>query len=113
MKEELVIANIMKIRAAQGLTKREVAEGIGLNEASYGRIENGKIALSYNHLALLASVFRMRVIDILTYPKVYVPKEDVRQEPLEAVLQIHLKKDKRDQVLKLVFGDNDLEILNK
>lgn len=112
MKEKLVVTNIIKIRTAQGLNKREVAEAIGMNEASYGRIENGKIALSYNHLALLASVFKMRVIDILTYPQVYAPKEEIH-EPLEAVLQIHLKKDKRDQVLKLVFGDNNLEILNK
>lgn len=113
MKEELVITNIIKIRTAQGLNKREVADAIGMNEASYGRIENGKIALSYSHLALLASAFKMRVIDILTYPQIYVPKEDVKQDPMEAVLQIHLKKDKRDQVLRLVFGDNNLEIFNK
>ncbi len=35
------------------------------------------------------------------------------QEPIEATLQIKLKKDKKDQVLKLVFGENNLEILNK
>lgn len=113
MKEESVIVNIIKIRTAQGLTKREVADAIGMNEASYGRIENGKIALSYSHLALLASTFRMRVIDVLTYPQVFVSKEEAQQEPLEAVLQIRLKKDKQDQVLRLVFGDNNVEILNK
>lgn len=113
MKEESVIVNIIKIRTAQGLTKREVADAIGMNEASYGRIENGKIALSYSHLALLASIFKMRVIDILTYPQVYALKEETQQEPLEAVLQIKLRKDKREQVLKLVFGENNLEILNK
>ena len=32
---------------------------------------------------------------------------------VEAVLQIKLKKDKKDQVLRLVFGDNNIEILNK
>ena len=34
MKEESVIVNIIKIRTAQGLTKREVADAIGMNEAS-------------------------------------------------------------------------------
>ena len=34
-------------------------------------------------------------------------------EPVEAVLQIKLKKDKKDQVLKLVFGENNIEILNR
>ena len=34
-------------------------------------------------------------------------------EPVEAVLQIRLSKDKKDQVMKLVFGENNIEILNK
>ena len=55
----------------------------------------------------------MRDIDILTYPDVYVRKEEAEAEPVEAILQIKLKKDKKDQVLKLVFGDNNIEILNK
>lgn len=40
-------------------------------------------------------------------------KEIIGEEPVEAILQIKLKKDKKDQVLKLVFGDNNIEILNK
>ena len=27
--------------------------------------------------------------------------------------RLKLKKDKRDQVMRLIFGDNDIEILNK
>lgn len=32
---------------------------------------------------------------------------------IKAVLTIELKKEKKEQVLRLVFGDNNLEILNK
>ncbi len=40
--------------------------------------------------------------------------EDKRpEEPVEAILQIRLRKEKKDQVLRLVFGDNNIEILNK
>ena len=39
-------------------------------------------------------------------------KKTINNEP-EVALQIKLKKDKRDQVLRLIFGDNDIEILNK
>ncbi len=39
--------------------------------------------------------------------------KEVEQEPIEATLQIKLKREKKDQVLKLVFGENNLEILNK
>ena len=34
-------------------------------------------------------------------------------EPVEAILQIKLKKDKKDQVLNLIFGEHNLEIFDK
>ena len=55
----------------------------------------------------------MSVIDILTYPKIFVESTSNTLEPVEAILQIRLQKDKKDQVLKLVFGENNLEILNR
>ena len=55
----------------------------------------------------------MSVIDIITYPDIYVKKEEAASDPVEAILQIKLQRDKKDQVLKLIFGDNDIEILNK
>lgn len=112
MNESNVVRNIVKIRNLRGLSKREVAIKLNMNEASYGRIESGKIALSYNYLAQIASVLNMSVIDVITYPDVYCKKEE-KEEPVEAILQIKLKKDKKDQVLKLVFGENNIEILNK
>lgn len=113
MKEEKIIRNIIQIRNSKGLTKRSVAAALNINEASYGRIENGKIALSYKQLAEIANCFQMSVIDIMAYPDKYVKVETANEEPLEAILQIKLKKDKKDQVLKLVFGENNIEILNK
>lgn len=111
--EENILKNIIQIRNSKGLTKREVATLLKMNEASYGRIESGKIALSYNHLALIASALDISVIDLITYPKKYVEKASSEEEPVEAILQIKLKKDKKEQVLRLVFGDNNIEILNK
>ncbi len=113
MEESKLIKNIAQIRNAQGLTKRSMAAALNINEASYGRIENGKIALSYSQLAQIASIFQMSVIDVIGYPDRYVKAEPTGEEPVEAVLQIKLKKDKKDQVLKLVFGENNIEILNK
>jgi len=98
----------------QGVTKRSVANAMGINEASYGRIESGSIALSFNHLAQIASALRVSVVDIITYPDKYAKVENgvVEAEPIEAVLQIKLQKSKKDQVLRLIFGDNDIELLN-
>lgn len=112
--EDIVIKNIIQIRESKGFTKRKVADALNINEASYGRIESGKTALSYGYLADIARCFDMEVIDIITHPKRYVlSEEDAKAEPVEAVLQIKLRSDKRDQVLNLIFGDNNLEILNK
>ncbi len=55
----------------------------------------------------------MREIDIITYPEIYVSQKETKEENVEVVLQMKLKKDKKDQVLSLVFGENNLEILNK
>ena len=107
------IKNIIQIRNLQGITKRSMAEALDINEASYGRIESGKIALAYSMLAKIASVFNLSVVDVITYPDKFEKKEIIGEEPVEAILQIKLKKDKKDQVLKLVFGDNNIEILNK
>ena len=42
----------------------------------------------------------------------YKKKDDVK-EPIKATLQIELSQDKKDQVLRIVFGDNNLKILNE
>lgn len=111
--EETVIRNIVKIRTSREMTKREIAKELRIDEASYGRIESGKIALTYNRLAQIARVLSVSVIDIITYPEVYVKKDNSESEPVEVVLQIKLQKEKKDQVLKLIYGENNLEIFNK
>ncbi|MEG1728278.1 MAG: helix-turn-helix transcriptional regulator [Bacteroidaceae bacterium] len=113
MEEYNIIKKIIQIRNSQGLTKRSVASSMGINEGSYGRIESGKIALSFSDLAKIASIFKLSIVDVITYPDKYVKAEQSSEEPVEAILQIKLTKDKKEQVLKLVFGENDIEILNK
>lgn len=117
-KESELLKNITQVRERKGFTKRKMAELLNINEASYGRMEAGEVAITYSRLAEIASIFQMPIIDLITYPDVYrkveVDGETARaDEPVEAVLQIKLRREKREQVLKLVFGDNDIEILNK
>lgn len=116
MEEKDVVRNIMKIRTLNRWTKREIARRLEINEASYGRIESGKVALTYSYLARIASAFNMSVVDILTYPDVYVKKEDAQAEDhdkVKAVLQVELLKEKKDKVLKLIFGEEGFEVLNQ
>ena len=108
-----ILSNIKRIMRDRGLTQQTLAEYIEVGPSQFSKIIKGSVGLSMVQLSKLATSLSMREIDIITYPEVYVKPESKESEPVEAILQIKLKKDKKDQVLKLVFGDNNIEILNK
>lgn len=113
MLADKIVENIRKIMNDRNLTQATVAEYIGTSESQFSKIINRKVQLSLWQLENFASRLSMREIDVMTYPEVYIEKGQAAEEPVEAILQIKLKKDKKDQVLKLVFGENDIEILNR
>lgn len=106
-----VIDKIRKIISDRGLTQGAAAEYAGTSASQFSKILSGEVQLSLWQLSNFAKSLDMDIIDVFTYPQKYVliGKE---AEDVEAVLQIKLKKDRKEQVLKLVFGDN-IEILNK
>jgi len=103
------------LREKFGYSQEEMASKVNKSQSAYARIELGITKTDYNLLLDFAQTVGMSVIDLITYPEKWVPLEP--EEPTEAVtkvvLQIELKREKKDQVLKLVFGDNNIEILNK
>lgn len=108
MEEKKVISKICQIRASKGFTKKEVAAKINLSEATYGRIESEIIALSYSHLARIASAFDMTVVDLLTYNDSHLKDNKTPRVTLQIDLEDNVKAD----VIKLAFGDRVLEIKN-
>lgn len=112
--QEKVIANINKILNDSGLTQSYLSDIIGVTEGNMSKLLHGKTKLSFNTLSKIASAFSMREIDVITWPQKYLQNTvNDSPEPIEAILQIKLKREKKEQVLKLVFGENDIEILNK
>lgn len=107
-----VIENIKTIMKLRGLLQVDLAEWADVDESVMSKILRYQTAMSLDKLSKIASGFRMREIDIITYPDVLVAPDGSR-DPVEAILQIRLQKDKKDQVLRLIFGDNNIEILNK
>ena len=95
------------------MNQQEIADALNVDVSVISNIENGKRELKVKELEIIANVLGVSVVDLITYPKKYVEKITNDDEPAEVVLQIKLKKDKKDQVLKLVFGENNIEILNK
>ena len=110
---EQVVNNLRKILSIKGLNQNSLAEAMKRDESSVSKVFNGKAKLSLDQLANIASFLEMPVIDILTYPEKYVRHFEPADEPTEVFVQLKLKKEKKDQVLKLVFGENNIEILNK
>jgi transcriptional regulator with XRE-family HTH domain len=109
---EKIVENIKKIRAKKGYSQEYMAEKLKREQVGYSLIENGKRKLKYETLEQIAMIFEMPVIDIITYPDIYICSKKT-DDVVDAILQIKLMSDKKDQVLKLIFGDNNLEIFSK
>ena len=103
------VEKIRKIMNDRHLTQAAIGEMMGAGESSASKLFSGQATITIDHLANLASNLSISVVDILTYG------DNRKQEgdPVEAILQIKLKKDRKDQVLKLIFGEHNLEILTK
>lgn len=111
--EQLIIKNIIKIMNDKGLRQNSISKLTNISESKVSKMLSGSTKISLDNLSEIARALSVREIDIITYPKKYIEKAEGEEEPLEAILQIKLKKDKKEQVLKLVFGENNIEILNK
>ncbi len=107
---ETILKNIKSIRLQKGLSQEVVASELEIEQASYGLIENGKRQLKYKTLEQIALVFKMPVIDIVTFPDVYV-KKSKHQHEVNTTLMIELNEKKREEVLKTVFGKENYKIL--
>jgi transcriptional regulator with XRE-family HTH domain len=109
MSESKVLGRIIAIRNKQRLTQEWMGEELGISGATYSRIESGKIALSYKHLTEIASVFKMSVLDILTYPEIYsTRKEEIHSTKVMVEFDVS-----NDEFLKLGLKDKVLQIIDK
>lgn len=109
-----ILQNIKEIRLSKKLSQENTADVLRINTSTYSKIENGKIDLTIDRLAELAQYFEISTIDMLTWPNVFIDQNERPElKKVKAILQIELDHEKKDQVLKLVFGANNVEIFNK
>lgn len=111
--QEIVSQNVRKILNDRGLLQSYISFNSDYTQGQVSKILNLEQKMTVADLSAFATALSLREIDIITYPDVYVPVGSQEAEPVEAILQIKLTKDKKDQVMKLIFGENDIEILNK
>lgn len=108
-----VVENIKTIRLEKGIPQKAIADLLSVDDSVISNIENGKRELKVSELEIIANCLGVEVIDLFTYPVKYAPANANDDSTVEAVLQIKLKADTKDKVLKAVFGNENLEILKK
>jgi transcriptional regulator with XRE-family HTH domain len=59
--------NLKVLRKKNGYTQQDIAEFLGIDTTSYGRIERGVRNLSADRLALLAKFYKVSVNSVLGY----------------------------------------------
>lgn len=105
-----VSENIRKIRTQKGFTQQVIADALHCDDSVISNIENGKRELRVEELDIIANSLGVSVVDLFTWPVKYVPANEVGKLP-KTTLQVELTKDKQEQVLRLVFGDNYSKLL--
>ena len=110
-----IIENIRILRESKGYSQDYMAELMSITQSAYARFERGATKTDLKIVSLIAQVLDINIIDIITYPEKYVnikdvPKEIITSEP-EIILQIKIKGDKRNQILKTALENSELDIL--
>lgn len=104
-----VIKNIEEIRKEKGLKQEVIAEALGISQSAYSNYITRNRDLYFDRLVMIAKVLRVEVIDIITYPKKFIDPELIIDNSLspdnKVIIQIELDESKRDQVMKLIFGE--------
>lgn len=117
MERKSILENVIKIRKNKGYSQDYLAGKLGMKQSGYALIEKGERGLQYELLLQIAVEFEMDIIDIITYPGKYIDSSTVLENTVyideKVTLQIELKKGKKEQVLKLVLGEDNLNVLNK
>lgn len=108
--EETILNNIKRIREKNRLSQEFVATALNMKQAGYNLIENGKRKLTIQDLLQIAIILNVKVSELITGNKNDIANEG---EMVKAILHIELSRDKKEQVLKIVFGDNNLKVLNE
>lgn len=110
-----IVENIRKIISDRKISQKAMATYAGTSASQFSKILSGEVQLSLRQISNIATNIGLREIDLFTYPDIYEKRRNSENfsDEVRATLTIELSQSKKEQVLKLVFGENNLEILNK
>ena len=110
-----IVENIRKIISDRKISQKAMAAYAGTSSSQFSKILSGEVQLSLRQISNIATNIGLREIDLFTYPDIYEKRRNGENfsDEVRATLTIELSQSKKEQVLKLVFGENNLEILNR
>lgn len=74
---EKLLNNIKAIRKEKNVGQKVIAKILNVSQPYYSQIESGERTITYEHLLQIAKCLDMSVVDIITYPKIYVEKSTI------------------------------------
>jgi transcriptional regulator with XRE-family HTH domain len=81
-----IFKNIKFFREKKGYSQEVIANTLSSDVSVISNIENGKRPVRFFELVIIANCLEMEVIDLITYPEVYVKKTNdlnLLQSPVE------------------------------
>ena len=106
------VENLIKIMNCRKLSKTEFAELIGFKEPKWNKISNGNQSLNVYEISKIAEKLNLREIDIFTWPDKYYDVEK-KDADVKTQIVIELREELKDDVMQLVLGKANLQIINK
>jgi len=107
-----ILDNIDRIRRNKGYSQEYLASEIGMKQAGLSLVMSGERELKYKTLLQIANALQISVIDIITYPQKYYLEQESKISA-DVTVQIKLEESKKEEVLKIILGDNAFHLLNK
>lgn len=101
--------NIRKIRLAKGMTQERFAEVLHLDPSVISKMESGERKIIADELVKFAELIGEDVTYFYTYPKRYIDA-DLINAPERISVTFEVSPDKRDILLKLVTGQNPIDL---
>ena len=78
-----ILTNIEEIRKTKGITQTVLAEKLGMRQSAYSNHISRNSDIKFSLLERISEALEVPVIDIITYPKVYVPNSHICTDCIE------------------------------
>lgn len=104
---------IRELVESKGMSKAEFAKTVGIARQNIEKTVFQKASLDTDLLCRISEELDCNLFDYFLTDDTCNKKNYSTKKEVKAVLSIEMGAEKKEQVMKFVFGENNIEILNK